>query len=321
MTEDSAQSILGVADDALGFSGAADSNPETAAPASRVGEGGIEFGNHPAFQPLRVLLAEDNYVNQRLARRLLEKRGHIVTVAVNGEEALERIEQEPFDLVLMDVQMPEMDGVEATRAIRNREREAGGHLPIIAITAHAMKGDRERYLAAGMDAYLPKPIRQQELYRLVESVPRIPYRGSLPPPLATPRPQLAEAAAQAPSESEAVPQPPALDRQATLDRIGGDENLLGELASLFLGNLDSMIAKVREAAARGDASALERTAHALKGAVGNFAADEGYQAALDVEYYARQGLLASAAEACERLEQAMARLRLSLEEWAGPPSR
>ena len=118
---------------------------------------------------LRVLLAEDNPVNQRLATRLLEKRGHRVVVASNGRQALEALESASFDLVLMDVQMPEMDGFEATAAIREKEKANGLHLPVIALTAHAMKGDRERCLAAGMDGYLAKPIRQQELDDLLQS--------------------------------------------------------------------------------------------------------------------------------------------------------
>jgi two-component system, sensor histidine kinase and response regulator len=116
---------------------------------------------------LRVLLAEDNAVNQRLAVRLLEKRGHRVTVAGNGREALEALEKESFDLVFMDVQMPEMDGLEATAAIREKEKTSGGHQPIIALTAHAMKGDREKCLAGGMDGYLAKPIRPQELEEIL----------------------------------------------------------------------------------------------------------------------------------------------------------
>jgi PAS domain S-box-containing protein len=118
---------------------------------------------------LRVLLAEDNAVNQRLATRLLEKRGHRVMVAGNGREAIEALEKETFDLVLMDVQMPEMDGFEATMAIREKERTTGAHLPIIALTAHAMKGDRERCLGAGMDGYLAKPIRATELDEILDN--------------------------------------------------------------------------------------------------------------------------------------------------------
>jgi two-component system sensor histidine kinase/response regulator len=117
---------------------------------------------------LRVLLAEDNLVNQRLAVRLLEKRGHRVVVASNGREALEALEKDSFDLVFMDVQMPEMDGLEATAAIRERETRSGLHQPIIALTAHAMKGDREKCLAGGMDGYLTKPIRPQELDDILE---------------------------------------------------------------------------------------------------------------------------------------------------------
>jgi signal transduction histidine kinase/CheY-like chemotaxis protein len=117
---------------------------------------------------LRVLLAEDNLVNQRLAVRLLEKRGHQVVVAATGLEALRALEKEKFDLVLMDVQMPEMDGLEATIAIRNKEKSTGLHQPVVAVTAHAMKGDREKCLAGGMDGYLTKPIRPQDLDQLLE---------------------------------------------------------------------------------------------------------------------------------------------------------
>jgi len=118
---------------------------------------------------LRVLLAEDNPVNQLLASRLLEKRGHRVVVAANGREALAALEKESYDLVLMDIQMPEMDGLEATAAIREKEKGSGIHQPVIALTAHAMKGDRERCLAGGMDGYLSKPIRLQELDELLEA--------------------------------------------------------------------------------------------------------------------------------------------------------
>ena len=118
---------------------------------------------------LRVLVAEDNAVNQRLAARMLEKRGHRVTVTANGLEAVEALANRNFDLVLMDIQMPEMDGFEATAVIRQREERDGTHMPIIALTANAMKGDRERCLAVGMDGYLSKPIVPQELDELLET--------------------------------------------------------------------------------------------------------------------------------------------------------
>jgi len=122
-----------------------------------------------ATSPGRVLVAEDNAVNQTLARRLLERRGYAVSVVGDGRAALAALDSEPFDIVLMDVQMPDMDGFEATAVIRGREELSGKHIPIIAMTAHAIKGDRERCLASGMDGYIAKPIRQQELYATLES--------------------------------------------------------------------------------------------------------------------------------------------------------
>jgi signal transduction histidine kinase/CheY-like chemotaxis protein len=124
--------------------------------------------SHASKKVLRILVAEDNLVNQRLAMRLLEKRGHLVEAAANGREALAALEKESYDLVLMDVQMPEMDGIETTARIRKKEKLSGGHQRIVALTAHAMKGDEERYLAAGMDGYLTKPIRPEELDGLLE---------------------------------------------------------------------------------------------------------------------------------------------------------
>jgi two-component system, sensor histidine kinase and response regulator len=120
--------------------------------------------------PLRVLLAEDNHVNQRLAVRLLEKEGHSVVVAADGLKALQALEAQAFDLVLMDVQMPVMDGMETTAAIRKREAGSGAHIPIVAMTAHAMEGDRQRFLALGMDGYVSKPIHSRDLYDAIEKV-------------------------------------------------------------------------------------------------------------------------------------------------------
>jgi CheY-like chemotaxis protein len=125
-----------------------------------------------ALPPLRVLLAEDSLVNQKLAIGLMEKHGHTVVVANNGKEAVAALASAQFDVVLMDVEMPDMDGLEATAVIRVKERQTGGHLPIIAMTAHAMKGDRERCIEAGMDDYLSKPIRAQQLFETLESVLR-----------------------------------------------------------------------------------------------------------------------------------------------------
>jgi signal transduction histidine kinase/DNA-binding response OmpR family regulator len=132
-----------------------------------------------AQQPLRILLAEDNLVNQKVAARLLQKQGHTVTIANHGREALADWEQQEFDLILMDVQMPEMDGLETTAAIRLRERTSGAHVPIIALTAHAMSGDRETCLAAGMDGFVTKPIRKDDLFREIRRIQQA--LGSLRP--------------------------------------------------------------------------------------------------------------------------------------------
>jgi CheY-like chemotaxis protein len=131
-----------------------------------VGESG---GGAPPRALLRILIAEDNPVNQRVAARLLEKRGHRVALAANGREALEWLDREQFDLILMDVQMPELDGIETTAVIRDREKREGGHIPIVALTAHAMLGDRDRCIEAGMDNYVNKPIDAVKFLEVVES--------------------------------------------------------------------------------------------------------------------------------------------------------
>jgi PAS domain S-box-containing protein len=140
-----------------------------------------EFPNTAAT--LKILVAEDNTVNQMLIARLLQKRGHTVKVVANGLEAVNALERGPFDLVLMDLQMPELDGFEATHQIRQREIQSGLHIPIVALTAHAMKGDRERCLEAGMDGYLSKPIRAEELDDVLEKYPKLPAADPLPQPL------------------------------------------------------------------------------------------------------------------------------------------
>ena len=154
----------------FGKSSAARDPAELAAPmrAAEALEGKEVPAQEPAGRRLRILLAEDNAVNQRLVIRLLEKWGHSVRVAGNGRAALAAIENERFDLALMDIQMPGMDGLEAARTIRDRERGTEDHLPIIAMTAHAMNGDRELCLEAGMDSYLSKPIRAAEFFAAIE---------------------------------------------------------------------------------------------------------------------------------------------------------
>jgi signal transduction histidine kinase/DNA-binding response OmpR family regulator len=217
---------------------------------------------------LRVLLAEDNVVNQRLAATLLERRGHRVTIAANGREALEAFERESFDVILMDVQMPEMGGFEATTAIRERERRTGGHIPIIAMTAHAMKGDRERCLAVGMDEYMTKPLDSRTLWSKIEGT--------------------ANAASQ--------PAPPDDDplSDQVLARVGGDRQLLSEISRLFVDDAPNHLERIRKALDEGDAEGVRRAAHALKGAAANFEADAVVAAARALEEAGRANDLGDA---------------------------
>jgi PAS domain S-box-containing protein len=244
-------------------------------------------------RPLRILLAEDNAVNQKLAVRLLEKRGHRVEVVNNGREALTALEGQSFDVVLMDVQMPEMGGFEATAAIRAREREAAPpetarRLPILAMTAHAMKGDREKCLAAGMDGYVAKPIQAQELYAALDA--------------------LAAPAAEAPPPEAEFGGDEGIDWPAALGRVGGDPDLLRELIQVFLEEWPVWRTKLRQALAEADPAGVRRLAHSVKGAMAQFGAESARQAAQTLEAIGQSGKLAGAEEALGVLETDVGRL-------------
>ncbi len=204
---------------------------------------------------LAILLAEDNPVNQRLAVRLLHKHGHCAVVAENGQVAIEMLTDVHFDLILMDVQMPVLDGFEATRLIRDRERLTGRHIPIIALTANAMKGDREDCLEAGFDDYVSKPIRWPELSEAI----RLQMRRYPGPPGREPEPE---------AEAEAV-----FREDEAMSILGGDAELLREIADLFLEGCPAMLAELNDAIARGDDRGAKRAAHTIRGVVANFGAD------------------------------------------------
>jgi PAS domain S-box-containing protein len=246
---------------------------------------------------LRVLLAEDNPVNQKLALYLLEKRGHSVAVVGNGREALAALEEQAFDVVLMDVQMPEMDGLQASAAIRAGERATGNHIPIVAMTAHALQGDRERCLEAGMDAYVAKPIQPEELFRAIEQR-CLPESGAVP----------AGAAGSRVGTS--------LDRASALERVGGDQQLLKELAGLFLNACPGWLAELREAIGRRDALCLRRTAHTLKGSVATLGATGAAETAGRLESMGQGNDLAGAEDTFRALVQELARLEPLLSELA-----
>jgi two-component system sensor histidine kinase/response regulator len=223
-------------------------------------------------------------VNQRLAVGLLAKRGHSVRVAGNGRIAVEALEEQSFDLVLMDVQMPVMGGLEATRLIRARERIRGGHVPIAALTAHAMTGDREQCFAAGMDGYASKPLHATELYALID--------------------QLAE-------NGRAVGVSPRVSPSAgadILERFMGDRDLLQEVATAFLEHLPVLLAELDEGLARRDHVAVQRAAHSFKSSVGNFAHARSLDLAHRLEQLGHSASLDGAAELGVDLHRASAEL-------------
>ena len=279
--------------------------------------------NAPATNRFLILLAEDNTVNQRVAVRLLQKQGHTVSVAENGREALDRLKQERFDLVLMDVQMPEMDGLEATAAIRDQEMSTGQHLPIIAMTAHAMAGDRERCLEAGMDGYVSKPIQPQVLFDTISSVvahwaAQSATQRETRSHLTTPITNFDRGQEHAPGIS-AVPEPrksAAFNHNELLNRLGDDLDLVTEIIELFLEESPMLLADVQRALERRDAKAIERSAHRLKGSVGNFGMNGTCVAALRLEVLGRTGDLAEADAAFQTLSDQLRQLRAELTEWS-----
>src|SRR5262249_12977989 len=242
---------------------------------------------------LEVLLAEDNPVNQRLATRIFEKLGHSVTVVDNGRQAIAAAQTGRFDLIAMDVQMPEIDGLEATAAIRDWEKSMGRHVPILAMTAHAMKGARERCIAAGRAPYLPKPIRVTELEDAIT--------------------RLAGTAEQAGLVK------PVIDRAALLSGLGGGLSLIQELAHLFLTDCPGRLTEIRAAIPREDAARLSRAAHALKGSLGSLAAWGAFAAAQRLEAMGRTQDLKKAGEALSGLELEISRLTEELGRIAEDP--
>jgi CheY-like chemotaxis protein len=262
----------------------------------RGGDGTVET---PARR-LRLLLAEDNPVNQKVAIRILEKRGHTVTVANSGLDVLEAVQQDQFDLVLMDVQMPDMDGFEATRALRIWERSTGKRIPIVAMTAHAMKGDRERCLDAGMDAYVAKPIQAQELIRIVDALTRN------DPPLD----------AQGVEASRAGDDPCALfDAAAALRGVDGDLDLLRDVIGLFIDGEAAMLAAVRDDIDRQNGEALERSAHKLKGSLAVFEARRARSMAAELERLGKDGDWSGVEPAFAALQEEVARLKIALAQY------
>jgi CheY-like chemotaxis protein/HPt (histidine-containing phosphotransfer) domain-containing protein len=261
-----------------------------------------------ARRRLNVLLAEDNLVNQEVAVKMLEKRGHRVVAAPNGKKAMEALHKESFDLILMDIQMPEMDGFETTRAIRkfetgNLKLETGDmqpqssiinrrssihRIPIVAMTAHAMTADRERCLAAGMDDYISKPIKAEALFTVIEKL----ADGS----------QDKENEKIFPASNESTTKD-VFDLSRILEAVSGDTVLFQEITNLFLDGLPDNIAQIREGITKSDANAIERAAHGLKGSVSNFGAKRAFEAAYRLELMGKDGKIPEADVALSELER------------------
>lgn len=245
-------------------------------------------------RPLRILVAEDNEANQLVAVSLLQKAGHTVVVAANGADTVAACERESFDAVLMDLQMPGMDGFQATQEIRRRE-PAGRHTRIVGLTAHAGRGVRDRCLAAGMDAYLAKPFHRHELEQVIAGVARMEW--------------------QAGTTSGDTCAAPGLDPKVILARLEGDEQLLHDLIDVYRRELPQRLTALRQAIQKGDGQAAAFQAHRLLGLARQFDAREAIAVAENLESTATAGKLAALNECYDdaeghflRLEQALGAL-------------
>jgi two-component system sensor histidine kinase/response regulator len=262
---------------------------------------------------LRILIAEDNPINMMVLERTLEDMDCQCVSTYNGRELLDQFERGTFDVVLMDVQMPEMGGFEATGAIRAQERSTGTHLPIVAMTAHAMKGDRERCLAAGMDEYVTKPLDPRGLCAIVELAAATDYSNRAVTVPAPANPHVAGAAdsqrdASRTSGADSATVPPLDLSDQVLARVGGDRQLLAEISKLFVDDAPMHLERIRAALDARDGEALRRAAHGLKGAAANFDAEGVVAASRVLEEMGRTSTFDLGDEAWRSLERETTRL-------------
>jgi len=234
---------------------------------------------------LRVMVADDNHINQKVIASLLNKMGHRADVVANGKEALEAFKLVPYDIILMDVQMPELDGFEVCRQIRTLEQNKGRHTPIIAITAHARKADREKCLAAGMDDYVSKPIRPRDLNgaiaRQMGGVKIIPAVNAV---------------------SDASIPADVINISEALGLVGGNRELLREIARIFLDQYPRLLEETRQALSRSDCQSLGAVAHMLAASVGQLGGQRAFRAAKKLEQVSSTADLSRASEALAELE-------------------
>ncbi len=270
--------------------------------------------NRPLERALNVLLVEDTPANRKVVERVLDKRGHNVVSASNGREAVDQFRQHSYDVILMDVQMPSMDGLQATEAIRacEEEHESADRIPIIAMTAHAMVGDRHRCLAAGMDDYISKPINIRRLIEIVESYGQKLHHGES-------RSEQAMNGKKKPSAStptfHANEVAGMIDLDRALRRLDGDRGLLVDLIGFFLEDYPALVARMEESLATNDASSLERAAHGMKGLVANFDAMVAGEIAQQIELAAKQREWDGVSDLVAELKLAVNELAASLERY------
>jgi len=249
---------------------------------------------------LNILLAEDNPINQRLALELLKTMGHRVVSVSNGRKAIDALGKERFDLVLMDVQMPEMDGFEATKAIRNTKSKIR-NIPIVATTAHAMKIDREKCLAAGMDDYVPKPINAEKLFKVIAKLTNVPENKKKK--ISIPSVKTVE-----------KPSNDVFDLSKAMEAVLGNKELFQEIAGMLLENLTGSLSKIKKTIADGNAESLERTAHNLRSSAGSFGAKLACDAAYLLEKLGKEGKIEEAKEAFSNMEKKAAELASTMKE-------
>jgi CheY-like chemotaxis protein/HPt (histidine-containing phosphotransfer) domain-containing protein len=251
---------------------------------------------------LRILVAEDGLVNQKFVRELLSKQGHQVTIVNNGQDAVNACGSDSPDVVLMDVQMPLMDGIEATRQIRRGEEKTGRHVPIVAMTAHAMKGDRERCLDAGMDQYVSKPLRAHQLFEAMAAALGQATVGLQPTPTPVDEP----------------PQDDAIDWQDALDAVNGDRDTLRSVIEAHLQESPKLLAQMRDAIETGRCQDLQRAAHTLKGSLRFFGAHAAGELAWQLENAGKNQDLASARDLIDQLADTLKPIDADIA--AGPTS-
>ena len=269
---------------------------------------------------LRILLAEDNLINRELATVLLERRGHSLVHAANGCEAVEAAERENFDLIFMDVQMPEMDGLEATARIREAERSSGRHTPITAMTAHAMTGDRERFLAAGMDEYISKPLQRAELFALLERIAGERKRATDSPGTVFGATDMLAGPVPLPAIRPAAKERSAFRREEFMDLLDGDEALMRQMITLFHEDTPRLLDAIRASIARRSSADVARSTHALLSSLGVVGAAAARQLTSRIAARAEQGAYEAATSDFAELTGEIARVDAILAAFGAVPA-